>query len=40
MTLIDQHQIIAFKGIDGNCFIAHLILELGNLDDFDIMTSK
>lgn len=40
MPLIDQHQVVAFESLDGDGLLAHLILELVDIKDFDRATSE
>ncbi|MDT8441044.1 MAG: hypothetical protein RQ723_05255 [Desulfuromonadales bacterium] len=40
MALIDKYQVVPLKGIDGDRFLAHLIFELVNVDDLDLLAGK
>ncbi len=40
MAFIDQHEIVALEGIDGDGLIAHLIFQLVNIEDFDPLSGE
>ena len=40
MALIHQHEVVALEGIDGDGLVAHLVLELVNVEDLDRCPAK
>ena len=40
MPLIDQHEIISLEGVDGDGLVAHLVIELVDIEDFNPLAGE